>query len=605
VQLLLREVQPDEVEQEVTQRDQFNTDEVVLAETLVREAHQNTMDGRGKDNQGPVRTRIQIFDADPTDADFWAGLLQPLDPHLKHCGVDLAGVDLSRPRLLVIEDFGTTGLLGAIDRKDERNFSDFWRRMGRSHKRGSQGGRWGLGKLVFSSASRIRTFFGLTIQEDDPERRKILMGQAVLKNHDIGNTSYAPHAFFGVAAQNGFQLPVTDPTTVEQFCRASALTRTDAPGLSIVVPCVQADLSPDSLLPFVIRNWFFPILTGKLIVEIGPYVVDANSFDELAKEHGGPELKDGALIEFIRELRAASETAPAITLLGPADRLFEGVEEGTLETLRESYVTGALISVRIPLTLRRKVGPPEPTYVDAYLKAAPQKPGGEAMFVRGAMTIPGEARGFRGRACFAALLAKHSAVAEFLGDAENPAHTRWTGTGDKVTQKWLNPSGRLREIRSILNALYDTIVEAKDRVHEDALLDFFSVKNTSVTDTTKSKKPVIRKPTVPVIKAAPAAYRIEQRAGGFRVRGGDPDQVPFALRIRVAYDIIRGEPLSRFSPFDFDLKRAAEMSIKAEGANVTVVSANELRVEVHSADFNLVVSGFDHERDLFVRADRR
>src|SRR5690349_22782615 len=42
--------------------------------------------------------------------------------------IGLNGLDLGMPKLLVIEDFGTTGLLGAIDSKDKRNFSDFWRR---------------------------------------------------------------------------------------------------------------------------------------------------------------------------------------------------------------------------------------------------------------------------------------------------------------------------------------------------------------------------------------------------------------------------------------------------------------------------------------------
>jgi hypothetical protein len=41
------------------------------------------------------------------------------------------------PDCLVIEDFGTTGLTGSVDSNDEDNFSDFWRRVGRSHKAGN------------------------------------------------------------------------------------------------------------------------------------------------------------------------------------------------------------------------------------------------------------------------------------------------------------------------------------------------------------------------------------------------------------------------------------------------------------------------------------
>lgn len=604
MKLLVRQVQPDEVEQDVTQRDQFNTDEVGLGETLVREAHQNTMDGRSHMNDGPVRTRLRIVDSSDGNAGFWGPILEPLRPHLNRCGIDITGLDLARPRLLLIEDFGTTGLLGAVDHKDSRNFSDFWRRMGRSHKHGSHGGRWGLGKLVFSSASRIRTFFGLTIRDDDPARTAFLMGQAVLKNHDLNGASYAPHAFFGIPAENGLQLPVSDPELLQQFTEAASLSRTNEPGLSIVIPCVQSDITIEALMPHVIRNWFFPILTGHLVVEIGDHVIDAESFAALAREHGGTELQDGSMIEFIRDLKAASEAVPAVTL-SPAADIFAGIDETRVCELREAYNQGSLISVRIPLVLRRKAGGiPLQTHVDAYLKSAPERPSGEAVFVRGALTLPGESRGFRGRSCFAALVAQQRDVVEFLGDAENPAHTRWTGTAEKVTQNWANPSARLREIRAILNVLYNRIVETGERLHEDALLDFFSIKNVGVEDQSKSKKPIIRKPKVPPIPPRPAAYRIQQRQGGFRVAGSDPDQIPFELRVRVAYDVARGDPLGRFSPYDFDFQKK-EIHVEAEGANVQVVSANELRVEAVAEGFNVVVSGFDPERDLFLRADRQ
>ena len=53
-------------------------------------------------------------------------------------------------RLLVIEDFETTGLQGAVDVKDDGQFCGFWRRFGRSNKKQAEGGRWGLGKTGVS-----------------------------------------------------------------------------------------------------------------------------------------------------------------------------------------------------------------------------------------------------------------------------------------------------------------------------------------------------------------------------------------------------------------------------------------------------------------------
>src|SRR5687768_799253 len=111
MQLLVRPIREEEVEQEITQRDQFNTDAIGLAEILVREAHQNSMDGRSKGVDTPVRTRFQIVEARSEDRDFWRSIFDPLKEHLDACEIDVTELDFGKPRLFLIEDFGTTGLL--------------------------------------------------------------------------------------------------------------------------------------------------------------------------------------------------------------------------------------------------------------------------------------------------------------------------------------------------------------------------------------------------------------------------------------------------------------------------------------------------------------
>ena len=282
-----REIPRAEVDQGITQRDQFNTDEFPIAETLVREPHQNSLDGKSKSATGPVRTRIRLVEPLASNAAYWRALLEPLRPHLEASRLDLGGIDLAMPRILLIEDFGTTGLIGAYDDKDDLNFSDFWRRFGLSHKKGGAGGRWGLGKLVFTSASAIGTLFGLTIRDSDPSGQRLLMGQAILNNHKIGKTDYAPHVFFAVPDTDGFQLPERNEATIQDFVSAAGISRTNEPGLSIAVICLRDDLEPVKLLPHVITNYFFPILTDRLVVEIDDKIINNVNFDELAKAHGG------------------------------------------------------------------------------------------------------------------------------------------------------------------------------------------------------------------------------------------------------------------------------------------------------------------------------
>lgn len=66
----------------------------------------------------------------------------------------------------------------------------------------SSEGRWVHGKLLFSIASAISTFFGLSIGEKDRQRLRLPMVQSILNNHAVVDVSYAPHIFFVEKGEN-------------------------------------------------------------------------------------------------------------------------------------------------------------------------------------------------------------------------------------------------------------------------------------------------------------------------------------------------------------------------------------------------------------------
>ncbi len=604
MQCLPRQISRLEVDQGITQRDQFNSDEFPIRETLIREPLQNSLDGKSALSTEPVRVRISLVEPSSANTGYWRGVLGPLRRHLDASRLDLGGVDLDMPRILVIEDFGTTGLLGAVDEKDKRNFTDFWRRFGLSHKKGGAAGRWGLGKLVFSSASAIGTFFGVTVRDDDSAKERLLIGQAVLNNHNIAGTDYAPHVFFAVPAEDGFQLPEREPPSVDTFCTMAGITRTNEPGLSIAIVCLRDGLEPEKLLPHVITNYYFPILTSRLVVEIGDKVINAASFDELAKSHGGPELKDGALIQFIRQVDAARAAKPVFTLSPEWTK--EGgspwLDESELSRIRTAYEANELVAIRAPLTLRRKNGTTETTHIDTFLKRATQPATGHALFVRGSITIPGESRSFRGRTTFAALLASEQKIAEFLGDSENPAHTKWVGSADKLTKHWMNAGQQVAAIKRLLNDLTDLVTEADTSVDESALIEFFAiprrVKQTAPRVAPPSPSP--SPPSIPPRAIRPKAFNVVARPGGFVIRGNSASDVslPYQLRVVTAYGVRKGNPFKKHKPQDFDLRSTSSVRTTAVGASWLPQESNVILVDVTQADFRLEVSGFDTERDL-------
>lgn len=603
MELLFREVRPDEVEQELTQKDQFNTDRVPLAATLVRESHQNSTDARS--GEAPVRTRLSYKAADPANRQFWTSLLQPLQAHLKACDLTMPDIDLGMPDFLIIEDFGTSGLTGSYQEKDDGNFSDFWRRVGRSHKPRDKGGSWGLGKLVFPVASQIRSFFGLTVRSDD--RLRLLMGQTVLTTHRIGERDFAPHGFFALRSTRGLQIPVTEDGLLHRFNAAVGFSRTHEPGLSIAIPFPQDKLRPDALLPFIVENYFFPILTEQLEVECGGPVLSARTFEAIANPPGAAPLVDPRLIAFIRDIHAARSRAPQVVLpeSWTAAGIGQALDERQLQALRRSYDAGELVHVRAPIVLRPRQNGPENGTFDLFLRRSPDDAPGCALFIRGSLTVPNEATNFRHRNAFAAFVAADGPVSRFLRDAENPAHTSWNGNAEKLTRNWKAAGERLREIRRSLRELHELLDQGIRREDPDALKWLISLKDRSGEPRTTEKDPTVRPIDVPAIPAAPKLYTITARKGGFSLRsapGLTPDRLPLKIVVRAAYDLPTGNPFSKFSRYDFDFRTGANSDIRIakSGASYSALEPNELELIVTETDFSLDVSGFDVNRDVVV-----
>jgi hypothetical protein len=606
MELTFRVIGPDEVEKEVTQREQFNSDEVELIETLVREAHQNSLDALDTSSGRAVRTRLAFHTPSAKSRKLFEVLFRKLPPHLKACQIEISDLDLGAPRFLVIEDFGTTGLLGATDRKDDQPFSDFWRRIGKSHKSGKQGGRRGLGKLVFSGVSRTRTFFGLTVRSDDPTKTPVLMGQAVLATHkdELGHDIDA-HGFFCKPRQEDkFQLPESDPTLVGHFARAAGISRVRESGLSIAIPFVRGDIQSRDLIQQLVRNYYFPILMGQLESQIDDVAIDVANFDALAKAYGGNQFEDGKLISFIKDIRSAlDQNGPDLTLPDTAlGHIEAALSDEQISKLRTRYGAGELIHVRMQVKLRHRRKGEIRSYFDVLMRATDGD--GQALVVRGAITLPQEAAQFRARRAFGAMVAQDGGITEFLGDAENPAHTKWNGNAERLTLEWINPSARLREIRMSLNAMAAVLTQAQEKVEPDALIDVLSIPAPAGSPRPKPKL-VPDKPPVPPIPQSRRKFTVTQRAGGFSLSGTatlNEADLPMEIKLAAAYDLVRGNPFKKHDPLDFDFREPNDLSLVVEGATVKATSARELTIDVSKTDFSVVVSGFDSNRDLVVQA---
>jgi len=597
VEWYFRDISDDPSEKELTQQDQFNNDEVGLAEALVRETIQNSTDASA--NGGQVRVRFALHNTPAsTRTTIIRLMVNGLAPNLKasELAVPQQGPSM---RLLVIEDFETTGLQGAVDVKDDGQFCGFWRRFGRSNKKQAEGGRWGLGKLVFPSASQVRTVVGLTRRADDPS--SWLMGQAILRNHEIDGIEKDSVGFWcdAKAARKG--IPTRDPVLCRAVSAEAGLIRTNEPGLSLIVPHVLPDIEPAHLMAATIRNYYYPILTGKLVVEVDGTVINAASFETVSTSLGS-EVVPAWMLAFVRELQARRDT-PADVIL-PANWQSTTITGALLgpdatEQLRQAFKAGRMLSVRAPLTVTPRAERPITSHVDLFLKAARPGERAQTLVVRGAITVPTEGKRANLPETHAALEARDEAISRLLGDAENPAHTQWNERAEKLRNGWQGGGLVLRRVRAALHELHAVVFDRLDQEDADALLDFFSIPKPTRGD--KGATDSAGKPK-DLPEPRPLPFRIERKAGGFSIVSHSaiaPATPPLKLHIHCAYDVLSGNPFRRYSEYDFSFF-SSDIQVEKVNADCWPTDFNEFDLVARKAEFRVDVVGFDQHRDIIV-----
>lgn len=592
---------PSDVTLGVTQRDQFNNDDVGLADALVREVVQNSSDA-GFDG-ACVKVCFQIKSLTGGEATSLRGYFKGLEPHLAACGMSLPDTGNANIRVLTVEDFNTRGLTGSFEQKDKGNFDRFWRTHGESEKTGQKGGRWGLGKLVYSSSSYANAFFGLTVREGD--EGPSMMGQAVLANHSIGEHFHPAHGFwFDGRSENHLklQLPVRDTVEIGIMATLFGLTRKSETGLSVAIPYIIESISKDSLISGVVNNYYFPILAGKLEVEVGDIMINANTFLDVASK---VQKKAGNVpFSFIKEISDAmssTEVHTASASIGDMRLSEKLLSEEQMEAMKSSFAAGSLVHFRVPVTLHRKNQSQQTGSIDLFIKALAEDEAPFSLFARGPITLPGE-RHFTGAVARGAMIANEGVVATFLGDAENPAHTGWNSNAEKLRERWDGGRKSLASIRHALRDLYSLIADQQEVQDDDVLIDFFSLADK--TQASKGKRKRVKKPK-PDIEPREKAIRIVPVNGGFEVHpgpGASHWQYPKRIRLRMAYDMIGANPFKRYSKFDFDLTDTNAPEIETENGNAKAVKSNILHFDVTDADFRLRATGFDTRRDLIVDA---
>jgi len=567
-------------------------------EAVVREFIQNALDAK---YDRIVRIRMYLGEAESREISTY---LNGLTRHLCASGFKLPSV-AGRVCFLTIEDYGTTGLDGDIERSNS-NFYNFWWREGISAKGGRLAGRWGLGKTTFHLVSQIRTFWGLTVRRDD--NRTLLMGKTILKPHQMNSKVFD---YAGYYCGDNWS-PIEDRKTIKDFKKVFRVSRNTQSGLTIVVPFPVSEISRTGMIRSIIRHYFYAILAGLLEVEVGESDSDSvilnkeklidmiPSINWNGTDWENIDVKE--VMNFVRSAISAIEGSDLIELNVGNPSAFEITENSfpDAENLRERFRKGEVCHFRLPVRIQPAgqgmVG--MDSYISIHIRRFPALPGPIEFYVRSGILIT-EIKTLGNRPVLALLVAEDEPVARFLGDCETPAHTNWNERTEGFKEKYKNAVRLLRFIKKSIFRIASLLDEPPRERQVQFLKNIFSIPIPGKEEEKKKERP--ESPRV-VIKTKTPLFNVTPISGGFRIRLNLQRQdvsFPFRAIVKMAYDTRRGNPFAQYEKFDFDVSRYP-ITITENDCNILKKEDNSIEIEVRGQNFELTVRGFHPERDLVV-----
>jgi hypothetical protein len=605
--------------------DNFAQEERSSLEILMREALQNPLDARSSDTTGPVKVRISVLKPGEFDEGYLANLIGDEFGNrlLASGGEPLPSI--SQASVLVLEDFGTTGLQGRWDNQDAdgsgENWNAFWFREGEGAKSAvGSNGRAGQGKITYYRVGAARSVFGMTIRKSDG--KSLLMGRSAFRRvYPYKESKFLRHSFWSTGKEQ--PLPVTDAGEISEFVNAFHLTRASEPGLSLVIPFpIEFDL--DLALRTVITEFYFPIAYGNLEVTLDGEVIGADNVEEVAMRVLPDQLAKERKSCFSQGFRALARSVIADEKAGVVPTQLkagwdksamlkeEAFEDGVLEKLRSNMEKGERVSVRCPVTVRPKIGDVIQTWFDVHLEVPEELDRTEEAYIRRDLLIGSESH-LAGSVYLqksrGLTLVLNSELSAFLADAEEPTHLKWNGSRPRLAEDYSNPQATLRAVRNAAPRILALISNGVIKRDIRALARYFakpaeegkpkspggSKQGDKSPTQDKPNDDAVRKP----FKITTGPEYVQVKPNGTAAPA--VSELPIECVLELAYEGLDQDPFKAYDPFDFDLSDTKLHKIEGAGISLIDRRNNRIRFSIVDPDFVLEVPGFDSNIRLRAR----
>jgi hypothetical protein len=601
---------------------------------LIREDIQNRLDAN-KGKPSPLQVHYNLSGKetalDVNRAQRW---LAGLEPHLnapktlEELGVDCPFL-LNQPMpYLVIEGFNESGLKGdpcetkdPVEKAERNDFYWFIRNVGRTGKKAGDRGRWGLGKIVYPASSSIRSFYCYSVRAGD--FRQALIGRSVLAIHAINGPEYVSEGYFAKFEDRNpnFAIPEESSHEIVQFIKDFNIQRTPSqPGISLVIPFPEGSITVGSLVQGVIKSYFWEILRGTLEVVVtcgvNRTVIKQDSINDVVMSWEGLDDKDKKAtqrrMEFCRKadrMKMGSDCYFELSVpksYGSPRLQEQFISEDAYQKACACFREGNIVALELGISVTKsKTNQPKTGSFLVYLQKDDELDGADETFIRDGLTIIGE-RYIREAGVRALVLAEHEPINEFLGDAENPAHTKWLPTTKHFHGKYSPGKALLEYIQHAAARLSSSLGKVENELLEDLLADIFGIpteNDSKAQDKDPSKKRGRKKPKGIIPKPRAKYLEVSRLKNGFRViPASDATGTPNRVIIKMAYEAEDvGNPFTLYHPADFNLAdEAGSLITELVGCKEIRRAPNMIEVEVDDKQFSIGVSGFDPNRDLNV-----
>lgn len=604
----------------------FKTDHIEnVVQAFIRETIQNSLDAK---EEGKKFVRVRFNLGQKSIKHFDKTLFNELNKHLlaNNSGIDPEYKNALKRNFnyVVCEDFNTTGFGGdvnytsSIEPDEENDFYYFFRNDGRSGKVGRLG-RWGIGKTIFPAISKINLFWSLTQRKSD--RKKYIMGKCILGYHHIGKNEFMPIGYFGKKAGENIILPVDDKELIKSFEDIFSLKRGSNNGVSIVVPYVGDIFTTDKILFSVINQFLYPILKGELVVEINKTnsVINIDKktvhslIESLADKTDGEKYK--IIINRSISLNDIISKKSEDHIILNKDNLkntpqWSGSKlfpPDTLEQCQMDFEQGKDLAFKIPVQIHHKNRSNEWGNFKLYIERDEHLIDSEDIFIREGLRIPG-IHSISGRHLRGVFIADEPPLTDFLNAAENPAHTEWQEEAAGFSHKYSERRATLNFIKNCFSKVISIITRPLEGVDTNVLAEFFPFTNRGSSlklskRPTKQKGKKTIKPEPPKRKSFPPTI-VTKIDNGFKIRRNFeyPEEIN-TIVVKVAYGVVRGNPLSLYNSLDFSFQND-NFSIVNNGVKVIKMVENKINYEITDSDFSVEITGFDSNRDLYVKVDK-